>query len=403
MKSQKVLSFIFFLCLSVSLMAQGPWTQKASLGGNARHRPFTFSIGSRGYLGCGWNGVTMYQDVWEYDPGSNSWMQKADYPTGPRLSPFGFSIGNKGYVGCGLDQNLYVQSDVHEYNPVTNTWTTKASWIGTPIFGGSSAVVNNIGYVMCGDDWDLGYWRHNEVYSYNPANNSWTFTTTFPADGRRDPCAFVVNNKIYVGTGSDNTYTDVGDWYEFNPANGVWTTKANFAGSPRSQAVAFGVNGKGYLGTGGQMDVQDFWEYDATLNTWTEVNSFPGQGRENSASFVIGNLAYVACGTSGTNYSDCWEFNSNNMVGINENQNLEMGSSVFPNPIVATAILKIENGNVNVENELSIFSSDGKCVMKKKFNGNELEFSREGISAGMYFYAVNTNGRKIASGKMLIQ
>lgn len=403
MKPQRFLFLIFFSIISFSISAQGPWTQKATLNGNARHRPFTFSIGSRGYLGCGWNGVTMYQDVWEYDPGSNSWMQKADYPAGPRLSAFGFSIGNSGYVGCGLDENLYVQSDVYEYKPATNQWTQKASFIGTPIFGASSAVVNNIGYVVCGDDWDLGYWRHSEMYSYNPTINSWNYVTNFPSDGRRDPCAFVINSKIYVGTGSDNSYTDVGDWWEFNPSTGVWTQKAFFAGSPRSQAVAFGVNGKGYLGTGGQMDVQDFWEYDAALNSWTEINSFPGQGRENSASFVIGNLAYVACGTSGTNYGDCWEFNSANITGVPENITQEIGSSVFPNPMRSVAILKLKGNNSSIQNTFSLFSAEGKSVMNKKFVGSEMEINREGISAGTYFYSIECDGKIISGGKIILE
>src|ERR1041385_2556645 len=100
MNFNRIFLSIAFL-FSISLFAQGPWTQKASFSGTPRHRPFTFSIGQRGYLGCGWNGVTMYQDFWEYDPGSNTWSQKANYPFGPRLSAFGFSIGNKGYAGCG--------------------------------------------------------------------------------------------------------------------------------------------------------------------------------------------------------------------------------------------------------------------------------------------------------------
>lgn len=345
----------------------------------------------------------MYQDVWEFDPGSNSWMQKADYPAGPRLSPFGFSIGNKGYVGCGLDQWLNVQSDVYEYDPATNNWTAKASFIGTPIFGAATAVVNSKGYVLCGDDWDLGYYRHNEVYAYTPTTNSWAYVTSFPADGRRDPCAFAINNKIYVGTGSDNSYLDVGDWWEYNPTTGAWVSKANYGGSPRSQAVAFAVNGRGYLGTGGQLDEQDFFEYNASANAWRGVNSLPGQGRENSATFVIGNLAYLACGTSGTNYADCWEFNTQNITGINENMNAKTSVSIFPNPIRTTAFLKIENANTNGQNEFSVFSADGKFVMKKDFAGSELEINREGIVAGTYFYSIDSNGKRVASGKIVME
>jgi N-acetylneuraminic acid mutarotase len=401
MKPLRITILLPLLLIATASFSQGAWTQKASLTGNARHRPFTFSIGSRGYLGCGWNGVTMYQDVWEFDPGTNSWMQKADYPSGPRLSAFGFAIGNKGYVGCGLDEFLYAQADFYEYNPATNTWTSKASFISTPIFGAASAVVNNKGYVLFGDDWDPNYFRHNEVFCYDPAMNTWSYITSCPSDGKRDPVAFALNNKIYCGTGSDNSYFDTGDWWEFNPSTTSWTPKATFAGSARSQAVGFSVMGNGYVGTGGQTDVQDFWMYNATTDTWTETNSFPGQGRENAATFVIGNLAYFMCGTSGTNYADCWEFNPQNIVGITEAEN-EIGVSVFPNPVVTSAKFKLKNADENSIHELSVFDMNGKCVMRKKFAGNEFEFNREGLDSGIYNYFISSEGKEVVGGKLSI-
>ena len=99
---KKIIYIVFFISLFTLESVASPWTQQASMGGVARHRAFTFSIGSKGYLGCGWNGVTMYGDFWEYDPGTNTWSQKADYPPGPRLSAFGFSVGNKGFAGTGI-------------------------------------------------------------------------------------------------------------------------------------------------------------------------------------------------------------------------------------------------------------------------------------------------------------
>jgi N-acetylneuraminic acid mutarotase len=394
---------LLFAIFSFSIHAQNAWTQKASMPGNARHRPFTFSIGSRGYLGCGWNGTIMYQDVWEYDPGTNSWAQKSDYPPGPRLSAFGFTIGNKGYAGCGLDEFLYSQSDFYEYNPVTNTWTTKASFTGTPMFGASAAVVNNNGYVFFGDDWDIAYYRHNEVYKYDPANNTWAYVSAFPVDGRRDAVGFTIGNKIYIGTGNDNLYNENGDWWQFDPSNNAWMQKANFGGSARSQAVGFAVGGKGYLGTGGILDEVDFWEYDPVLNSWQEVNTFPGQGRENSASFVIGNIAYVTCGTSGTNYNDLWEFNPLHITGVNEIQQPEITCRVFPNPVHTTSELTLQGISPDEEKEISFFSANGQLIYTEKFAGNKLIISAETFAPGNYLYTVRMKNGKIITGKMIVQ
>ncbi|CAN5208304.1 hypothetical protein BH09BAC5_BH09BAC5_08210 [soil metagenome] len=398
----RFLFLVLTISFSISVSAQGPWTQKASMPGNARHRIFTFTIGSRGYMGCGWNGVTMYQDFWEYDPGTDTWLQKANYPAGPRLSAFGFAINGKGYAGCGLDQGLYVHNDFYEYNPVTNQWTAKAPWIGTPIFGGASAVVNNIGYVICGDDWDLGYYRHREMYAYHPTTNSWNYVTDFPADGRRDPCALAINNKIYVGTGSDNNYFECNDWWEYNPANNQWTAKANFGGSARSQAVGFAVAGKGYLGTGGQADVQDFFQYDATTNTWLEVNEFPGQGRENSSVFVMGNKAYLVCGTSGTNYRDLWEFDPLHIVGLNQIEQISISGNVFPNPAYNVVCLELIGTNIESKKEFSLFTIEGKCISSEKFLGNKLNFSVNGFAAGTYLYEVKLKNDQILRGKFIV-
>ena len=403
MNPLRLFIFSIFIFVSTSTFAQGPWTQKAQMPGNPRHRPFTFSVGQRGYLGCGWNGVTMYQDVWEYDPGSDTWAQKANYPSGPRLSAFGFSIGNKGYVGCGLDQFLYGQPDFWEYNPSTNVWTSKANFIGVPIFGATATVVGNKGYVVCGDDWDPNYFRHSEMYSYDPTSNNWNYVSTFPADGRRDPVGFTINGKIYVGTGSDNSYNECGDWWEFNPSNSVWTQKAMFAGSARSQAVAFAVGGKGYVGTGGVADVNDFWQYDATANSWLQVNDFPGQGRENSQSFVIGNKAYMACGTSGTNYADCWEFNPQNIVGVNEIDQEKISVNVFPNPIQTVATILLKGSDENEQHQFSLFSTEGKLIRSENFAGNKMDFNRGNLAAGIYAYEISSDGQKMVSGKLVIE
>jgi N-acetylneuraminic acid mutarotase len=396
--------FFLFLLLLISLAAnaQGPWTQKASFAGFARHRPFTFSIGSRGYVGCGWNGTTMYQDFWEYDPGTNSWTQKTDYPAGPRLSAFGFSIGNKGYAGCGLDQFLYAQPDFYEYNPATNAWTAKANFTGTPIFGASSAVANNKAYIICGDDWDPAYWRHNEVYVYDPSTNSWNFSTYFPSDGRRDPLAASVANKIYTGTGNDNSYNENGDWWKFDPSMGTWTQLVNFGGSARSQAVAFAVNGKIYAGTGGVADEVDFWEFDPALNAWSRIDDFPGQGRENAASFVIGNKAYLVCGTSGTNYNDLWEFDSGNIgVATGEINPGEIMCGIFPNPVVSASELVLQGMEPQTEKELSVFAADGKLLWTEKFTGNKTAISAFKFSPGNYPYAVRCEGKIIARGTII--
>ena len=397
---KKVIILFSFIILMTDSFSQGPWSQKASMGGLQRHRPFTFSIGMRGYLGCGWNGVTMYGDFWEYDPSSNTWQQKADYPSGPRLSAFGFAIGNKGYAGAGLDDFLYTQSDFYEYNPVTNSWTAKALFAGTPIFGASAAVVANKAYVCFGDDWDPFYMRHNELWEYNPTTDSWNSLSSFPGFARRDAIGFAIGTKAYYGTGNDDSYLETSDFWEYEPATDTWTQLANFMGSDRSQAVGFAVNGKGYIGTGGQLDEQDFYEYNPSTNSWRGIDFFPGAGRENSASFVIGNLAYVTCGTNGINYNDLWEFNSFLITDVTENKN-ETSIQIYPNPMVDKSTVELKTSVNNTTWQL--VNIEGKIVASEKIHSSTFQITKNNLSSGTYLLNIKREQNLIASKKIIIQ
>src|ERR1043165_6916777 len=101
LKKLYLLIFIIFNCKS-GLQAQGIWIQKTSFAGAARQTSVGFSIGSKGYIGSGFDAnQSGYNDFYEYDPLTNSWTQKANIGTIGRAEAVGFSIGNKGYIGTG--------------------------------------------------------------------------------------------------------------------------------------------------------------------------------------------------------------------------------------------------------------------------------------------------------------
>src|SRR5687767_11341276 len=98
----------WYVLVGISLLTlqaeAGAWIEKANFGGDARHRATAFSIGNRGYMGLGHvNSIVdiLFNDFWEYDPGSNSWTQKANFGGGLRYHATAFTIGNFAYVGTG--------------------------------------------------------------------------------------------------------------------------------------------------------------------------------------------------------------------------------------------------------------------------------------------------------------
>lgn len=298
----------------ITCFAQGTWTQKANLPAAGRLTSFAFDINSKGYIGTGWDGTNIFDDLWEYDPSTNSWTQKANYPGGPVAFSIGFSIGNKGYAGISYS----FINEFWEYDPPTNSWAQKASMPGGGVCAAGAFVVGGKGYVTTGSDItnsSQGTWE------YTPSSNSWAQKTNFPikrSDVDRAP--FVINGKAYVGTGLNYTtaisnsivYNDL---WEYNPASNAWTQKANLPGVARCGATGFSICYKGFLGLGAINDstwtvLNDFWMYDPSLNSWSTVTTFPGTTRVDAASFVLNDKAYIFGGSDNWNvsYNDLWEF-----------------------------------------------------------------------------------------------
>ena len=94
------------------------WTKKANVPGRARHYAVGFSIGSRGFIGTGTENTAQavyLNDFWEYDPVRNTWTQRGIYGGGVEYGAVGFSIGSKGYVGTGYNNSN--GRDFWEYTP----------------------------------------------------------------------------------------------------------------------------------------------------------------------------------------------------------------------------------------------------------------------------------------------
>ena len=106
---------IFYLFNAKLLFAQcDTWIQKTNFSGAARKSAIGFSIGNKGYIGTGFDGVSNYIDFWEFKTDSNIWIQKANFGGGARKLAVGFSINNKGYIGTGEWLSSYLQ-DFWEY------------------------------------------------------------------------------------------------------------------------------------------------------------------------------------------------------------------------------------------------------------------------------------------------
>src|SRR5678809_381391 len=88
---------LFILLSYGNSFAQYTWTLKASFAGSARYAACSFAIGTKGYLGTGFDGA-IRKDFWEYDPVTDTWTQKADYGGAPCYGASAFASATKGYI-----------------------------------------------------------------------------------------------------------------------------------------------------------------------------------------------------------------------------------------------------------------------------------------------------------------
>jgi N-acetylneuraminic acid mutarotase len=393
-----------FLCLLFITDATAQtWNQKANLPAIARHRSTSFSIGNKGYVGLGHlNTVSniLFEDIWEYNPASNTWTQKADFAGGLRYHTHAFVIDGKAYVGTGRDGSSY-QSDNWEYDPATNVWTSRADLPGPSRRGTISFVINNLGYVGSGFTSSGGSGTSNDFYAYDPLIDSWSSVNSFPGPARSSSVGFAIGDKGYMGTGDPHgAGQGLNDFWEYDALLDAWTQKANVNDSIRRQAAGFSLNGFGYLGTGNNPnigdDMDDFWRYAPAIDTWVQVEDFLGISRRYMTTFVIAGKAYAAVGTNGINFNDLWEYNPNYIVAFNFVDSLGVAQY---NRSSGDINFKMNNLPSAADLTILISNKEGQIIDRVPVTTDDFD-----IQASTYcIYRLVSDGKVVKSGKLIAQ
>jgi subtilisin-like proprotein convertase family protein/N-acetylneuraminic acid mutarotase len=172
------------------------------------------------------NGVR-YNDVWWYSPVTNVWTEKI--PQGTAGSPSGRAQHRLVWDGTrvilfGGDDNGSTRNDLWWYDPASNTWTLKISngAVGSPSARESYSV-----------DWDgsnvilfggIDSSLKNDLWFYSPPSNSWSLKIAQGASGsplsRRDHATIWSGAKMVLFGG--NTGSHLQDLWEYDPIANSW-------------------------------------------------------------------------------------------------------------------------------------------------------------------------------------
>lgn len=306
----------------------GNWVQVTYFSGLDRAMATAGAMGNYGYVFGGYNYSSneRLNDLWTYNPETNTWYQCASLPGAARSGAASFSINNIIYVGCGYDGTNGVRlKDFYAYDPESNAWTAIADFgkgVDDDMLGREGMIafsINNIGYVGTGADATGN--EYADLYAYDPETNEWTQKADLPISARKNAVAFVIDGIAYVCTGTlDGEFVD--DFSKYDPTTDSWTKLrriSNFSGNTyddyykiiRNNAVAFASGGKGYVATGGQnTSGADVWEYDPSEDLWTQKSDLEGTARYGAVAFTVDDKGYVLTGFKGSSMSldDVWRF-----------------------------------------------------------------------------------------------
>lgn len=300
----------------------GNWVEGAELSGKPRSEAVAFTIGDTAYLGTGYDGEDQLRDFWKYTD-RYGWEQMAELPPAApaRSSAVAMVIDGVAYVGTGFD-GLNRLDDFWAYSPATGAWEEKARMVN-PANNLSLARRDAVAYALKGKGYvATGYdgGALKDVWQYDPVSDKWLGKQSFGGDKRTEAVAFVINEKAYIVSGTNNAEYKT-DFWMYDPDTDAWTPKRDISNINdesyddeytivRAGAAVFVMNNKAYLctGTTGGLSLET-WEYNAVDDVWEEKREFEGAARTGAVAFTLGGRGYICAGrTSSLPLDDLYRF-----------------------------------------------------------------------------------------------
>jgi hypothetical protein len=287
--------------LGVPTLPADNWKKITSMP-SGRQQAYAFSIFNKGYVMGGYLASGRSEQLFEYNPQTNSWSQKANMPQ-KALGGSSFVLYNKGYIVGGISG---IGQQLWQYDPITNIWTIKSNFPGSERFWNIAFSINNVGYSVGGASDKVDF------YAYYPLNDKWVQMADFPGTSCESGAATTFQGKAYVFPGG---YQGSGkQLWEYDPSNLSWALKGDIpflaaaSGNNFMGSFLFTICDYVYFGS----RFNDFWRYDPITQVWTRMADLP-EVRRLTVGFVLNNKGYYGSGEKGSSSSswyskEFWEY-----------------------------------------------------------------------------------------------
>ncbi len=264
------------------------------------------TLGDKAYIfgGRAQNG-RYYNDLWSYDPSSDSWSQITGFPGRERVSAAITAYDGVLYLGLGYGTGgIYEEScylhDWWRWDPKSNTWDSLAPYPQETTVDATLFVAGARIYVMYGTSTHFT----REVNYYDTKTNSWH---SIPDNYHRALSAFGSVGAYCEGTyfyGLGNNTSNLKQWYQVDIESDKWTQRSSAPGKGRTFSACAAsehhiyVFGGRYFGgelTGGEI-FKEILRYTPASDQWSHAGDMPCGRAENQIAFSIDNKVYFGLG-----------------------------------------------------------------------------------------------------------
>ncbi|OGS75941.1 MAG: hypothetical protein A3D31_19345 [Candidatus Fluviicola riflensis] len=330
------------------------WETKTSVPAWGRDDACAFSLLGKGYIVTGnQGGFVTSNELWSYDPVTNSWTQKTPFPGTPRQYAGSFVMNNEAYIIMGIAENGTTLNDCWKYTAETDTWTQLADFPGTGRWSMFSFSTLLYGYVGTGA---IPGALLNDCWRYDPNADTWIELESFPGGTVRETVSFSIGERGYVGLGfqAANGTQLTAAFHQWSDLTNQWTALPDFPGGPRSYATAVANAHQGFVGTGQNAagDFQnDCFVFDTETASWTAIDSLPDLGMRGMSAFTLSAQPYFLTGLREDIVRVSSVFRYNPPVKSSPNV------LVYPNPSTGEAIVKGDELQ-----RIQLFTLDGRLL-----------------------------------------